>query len=101
MSTWVQGFSPPPPPPTSDHSPSHRHCVTVAACVASHCVTGLPCPPPVTPVLQSYLMLKLLSMGNTYYSAFDDAAAVCKRLCRAATLSVHMLVRTSDQVSIT
>jgi hypothetical protein len=46
------------------------------------------------------MFLRLLSLGKTFYLAFDEAVDACKKLCRAELgLGVRMLVRTSDQVS--
>ena len=46
------------------------------------------------------MFLRLLSLGKTFYAAFDDAVDVCKSLCGAELgLGVRMLVRTSDRVS--
>jgi hypothetical protein len=45
---------------------------------------------------QLTFFLYLLSTRKTFYEAFDNAALVYKALCQVP--SVHMLVRTTDEV---
>ena len=51
-------------------------------------------------VWQSYLFLRLLSLGASCYPAFDDAVTACEKLCGVVGVGARLLVRTSKKVRL-
>ena len=70
------------------------YVLVLAPTVDCFLVAVVPC------MSQSYMYIRLLSLGLTFYSAFDDAVSACKKLCRVSGLGVRLLVRTSNRVRV-